>query len=181
MVIVSTWAVALFAVVAGFSDLRFRRIPNWLNVSGVLFGIILNWATRGLPGVGGSLLGAGVGLVLLVPFAAVGGMGMGDVKFIAALGAFLGLRNLITVVALGVFVNFLMAVFAIIWKRRVLETARNLARILTAVAGFHLPGPELTLENPRLLKVPFGVAMAVAVIIYTLAYVWGGIRVDVLP
>jgi len=106
---------------------------------------------------------------------------MGDVKFIASLGAFLGLRNLITVVALGVFVNFLMAVVAIIWKKRVLETARNLGRILTAVAGFHLPGPELTLENPRLLKVPFGVAMATAVIIYTLAYVWGGVRVDLLP
>ena len=106
---------------------------------------------------------------------------MGDVKFIAALGAFLGPRNLITVLVLGVLVNFLMAVVAVIWNRRVLETARNLVRILAAMAALRLPGPELTLENPRLLKVPFGVAMAVAVIIYTAAYGWGGVHIDVLP
>ncbi|HLW86791.1 MAG TPA: A24 family peptidase [Candidatus Sulfotelmatobacter sp.] len=181
MVTVNIWALALFAVVAGVSDLRFRRIPNWLNVSGLVLGIALNSATRGLSGAGSSLLGAGVGLILLLPLAAVGGMGMGDLKFIASLGAFLGLRNLMTVLVLGVFVNFLMAVAAVIWKRRVLETARNLSRILTSLAALHLPGPELTLENPRLLKVPFGVAMAVAVIIYTAGYAWGGVRIDVLP
>lgn len=181
MSIVNIWAVALFAVVAGVSDLRFRRIPNWLNVSGLLLGIVLNSATRGWSGAGSSLLGAGVGLLLLLPLAAVGGMGMGDVKFIAALGAFLGLRNLITALVLGVLANFLMAVVAVIWKRRVLETARNLARILAAMAALRLPGPELTLENPRLLKVPFGVAMAVAVIIYTAEYALRGVRIDVLP
>jgi len=37
----------------------------------------------------------------------------------------------------------------------------------------HLPGPDLTLDNPDLVKVPFGVAVAIAVILYSSRQVWG--------
>jgi hypothetical protein len=37
----------------------------------------------------------------------------------------------------------------------------------------HLPGEELTLDNPQAVKVPFGVAVAMAVIVYTVRHAWG--------
>ncbi len=164
---------ALFATIAGISDWRWRRIPNWLTVPGLLLGIAVNSALRGWPGTKASLLGAGLGLLLLLPFVVARGIGMGDLKFVTALGGFLGPANLMSVLVLGIFVNGLMAVVMIIWKRRVRETARNLARMLAAFLSLHLPGPDLTLDNPDLVKVPFGVAVAIAVILYSAGQVWG--------
>jgi len=50
---------------------------------------------------------------------------------------------------------------------------RNFAHMLAAVFTLHLPGPELTLDNPEAVKVPFGVAVAAAVILYTARHAWG--------
>ena len=91
---------------------------------------------------------------------------MGDLKFLLALGALLGPSYLIDVLIVGVFVNALMAIAMIIWKRRVWQTLQNLLRILAALFSLHLPGPDLTLDNPDLVKVPFGVALAIGVLLY---------------
>ncbi len=66
-----------------------------------------------------------------------------------------------------------MAVVLIIWKKRVGQTLRNLAHMLASLFTLHLPGPELSLDNPESLKVPFGVAVAVAVVLYTVRQAWG--------
>jgi prepilin peptidase CpaA len=164
---------ALLAIGAGWTDYRSRRIPNWLTVPGLLLGIAANSWLGGWPGCKNSLLGAALGLALLLPFVLVRYLGAGDWKFIGALGAFLGPHNLLTVLFLGVLVNGLMAVIMVIQKKRVRETARNLGRMLAAFLTLHLPGPELTLDNPDLVKVPFGVAVAIAVILYASRQAWG--------
>jgi prepilin peptidase CpaA len=164
---------ALFALAAGWTDWRSRRIPNWLTVAGLLLGIAANSWLRGWPGAKDSLLGAALGLALLLPFVLIRSLGAGDWKFAGALGAFLGPQNLMTVLLLGILVNGLMAVIMVIWKKRVRETARNLARMLAALLTMHLPSPDLTLDNPDLVKVPFGVAVAIAVILYSSRQAWG--------
>jgi len=78
-----------------------------------------------------------------------------------------------SVLAVGIFVNGLVAIVMIVWKRRVRATARNLARMLAAFLSLHMPGPDLTLDNPDLVKIPFGVAVAIAVILYSAGQVWG--------
>jgi prepilin peptidase CpaA len=163
---------ALLAIVGGWTDYRSRRIPNWLTVPGLLIGIATNSWLRGWPGAKDSLLGAGLGLALLLPFVFIRSLGAGDWKFVGALGAFLGPNNLLTVLLLGILVNGLMAVIMVIEKKRVRETARNLGRMLAALLTIHLPSPDLTLDNPDLVKVPFGVAVAIAVILYTGRQAW---------
>jgi len=158
---------ALLALTAGWTDWRSRRIPNWLTVPGLLAGIALNSWLRGWPGAKDSLLGAGLGLLLLLPFVLIRSLGAGDWKFVGALGAFLGPQNLLTVLFLGILVNGVMAAVMVIQKKRLRQTARNLARMLASFLSLHLPGPDLTLDNPDLVKVPFGVAVAIAVILYT--------------
>ena len=75
---------------AAVIDFRTRRIPNWLTLSAVLLGLVLQTLLRGLPGLLTGFLGLLVGAGLFfIPFA-LGGMGPGDVKLMAAVGAFLG-------------------------------------------------------------------------------------------
>jgi prepilin peptidase CpaA len=164
---------ALFAAIAGFTDWRSRRIPNWLTVCGLLLGIAVNAVTRGWPGAKDSLLGTGLGLVLLLPFVLMRSLGAGDWKLVGALGAFLGPSHLITVLFATVLVAGLMAFILVIWKRRMGQTLRNIARMFAAVFSFHLPGPEVSLDNPDALKIPFGVAAAIAVLLHTAGRFWG--------
>jgi hypothetical protein len=65
-----------------------------------------------------------------------------------------------------------MALGMIVWKKRVTQTARNFLHMLAAFATFQMPGRELTLDNPGAVKVPFGVAVAFAMILYTVSRVW---------
>jgi len=164
---------ALLALTAGWTDWRSRRIPNWLTVPGLVIGIAVNTWLRGWPGTKDSLLGAGLGLLLLLPFVWIRALGAGDWKFVGALGAFLGPQNLLTVLLLGILVNGLMALIMVIRKKRIRQTARNMGRMLAALLSIHLPGPDLTLDNPDLVKVPFGVAVAIAVVLYAGRQVWG--------
>jgi prepilin peptidase CpaA len=164
---------ALLAIVAGWTDWRSRRIPNYLTVPGLLLGIAANSWLRGWAGAKDSLLGAALGLALLLPFVLIRSLGAGDWKFVGALGAFLGPENLLTVLVLGILVNGLMAAIMVIRKKRFRETARNMGRMLAGFLTMHLPGPDLTLDNPELVKVPFGVAVAIAVVLYTTRQAWG--------
>jgi len=163
---------ALLAAAAGWSDWRFRRIPNWLTVPGLVLGVAVNSLVWGWPGAKAALLGALLGLALLLPFVMVRSLGAGDWKLVGALGAFLGPQHLITVLLGAVLVAGVMAAVLVIWHKRVRQTVRNLGRILAAFFTLHLPGPELSLDNPEALKVPFGVAVAVAVILYSAGQVW---------
>jgi len=164
---------ALLAFAAGWTDWRSRRIPNWLTVPGLLLGIAANSWLHGWPGTKDSLLGAALGLALLLPFVLINSLGAGDWKFVGALGAFLGPQNLLTVLLLGILVNGVIAAIMIVRKKRVRETVRNLGRMLAAFLSLHLPGPDLSLDNPDLVKVPFGVAVAIATIIYASRRAWG--------
>ena len=160
------------ALVAGWTDWRWRRIPNWLTVPALLLGIAVNCVATGWAGAKESLLGAALGLGLLLPFVLIRSLGAGDWKLAGALGAFLGPSRMITVLLGTVLVAGLMAVVLIIWKKRVGQTLRNLAHIVAALSTLHLPGPEVSLENPESSKIPFGVAMAVTVVLYSAGQAW---------
>ena len=164
---------ALLAAAAGWTDWRSRRIPNWLTVPGLVVGIALSSVAAGWAGARSSLLGAGLGLALLLPFVLIRSLGAGDWKLAGALGAFLGPQRLIDVLLVAVLVAGVMAAILIVWKKRVRQTLRNLWRILAAFLSLHLPDSEVTLDNPEALKVPFGVALAVAAIFYTAGKAWG--------
>ncbi len=158
---------ALLAVIAGVLDWRSRRIPNWLTVPAMAVGLGVNSWLRGWPGAKDSLLGAALGLILLLPFVLIRSLGAGDWKLIGALGAFLGPQRLLGVLFVTVLAAGIMALVLVIWKGRFRQTLRNIGRLLAAFLSFHLPGQDLTLDNPQSTKVPFGVAVAVAVIVYT--------------
>ena len=156
----------LLSLVAGWTDLRSRRIPNWLTVPGLLIGIAANTAVSGWSGLKTSLLGAAVGLALLLPFVLLRSLGAGDWKLAGALGAFAGPSVLVDLLVASVFVAGLMAVALVIYKRRVRQTFRNIGHILISLVTFRLPESRVSLDNPESLKVPYGVALALTVVLY---------------
>jgi prepilin peptidase CpaA len=156
----------LLAVTAGATDLRSRRIPNWLTVPGLLIGVAANAAVGGWGGLKTSLLGAGLGLLLLLPFVLLRSLGAGDWKLAGALGAFTGPAALLDMLLGSILVAGIMAAALVIYKGRTLQTVRNIGHILVSLATFRLPGSQVSLDNPDSLKVPYGVALAFTVVLY---------------
>jgi len=97
-------ALAGILAVAVVTDLRARRIPNRLTFPAMLAGLAWHAASGGVDGAIFSLGGLGLGLGLMIAPYAAGVMGAGDVKLMAACGAWLG--------AAGVFQAFLLTSLA---------------------------------------------------------------------
>lgn len=165
-------AVAL-ALVAGWTDWRSRRIPNWLTVPALLIGIAANFLVGGWSGLKASLLGAGLGLLLLLPLVLLRSLGAGDWKLAGALGAIVGWRALLYLLFYSVFVAGLMALALVIYKRRIGETLRNIWHMLLALLSLRMPGAAVSLDNPESLKVPYGVALALTTVLFGLGEFWG--------
>lgn len=161
-------AIAI-SLAACMTDIKSRRIPNWLTFGSAAAAVLFHAVTGG----SGGLLAAGGGWVLglalfLLPFA-LGGLGGGDVKLVAALGAWLGPGMTIwlvlyTGIAGGV------AALVVATARGYLATAlRNIWLLLAhwRVSGVR-PLAEVSLagsSGPRL-------AYAVPIFIGTVVTVW---------
>jgi prepilin peptidase CpaA len=84
------WFVSAVLVEAAIIDGRQLRVPNWLTFHFVAGGLLFACWTGGREALLWSLAGTGVGLLALLPLYAIGGMGAGDVKLMAGVGAWMG-------------------------------------------------------------------------------------------
>jgi prepilin peptidase CpaA len=161
------WILAsTLAMTAAFTDLKSRRIPNWLTVGGCCVGLLGNGMAFGWPGLKSAISGAALMLMVLLPVVLLRGLGAGDWKLMGALGATLGLRHVMVVLLLAIFLSAVMALAQMIWQRRFLETFANLWELLRGYFVYGLrPHPEIQLGNPRAASLPFGVAAAAATLI----------------
>jgi prepilin peptidase CpaA len=141
---------AAAAVTAGLGaawDFRVRRIPNWLTGGALLVGLLVNAWLSGVTGVALALAGAALGLAVLLPFYAMRVMGAGDVKFLAALGALVGPKALVSVAVYGGICGGLLSLAVLLAHGRLLASLRD----------------ALVLQRPPRtsgLKAPYGLAIA---------------------
>jgi prepilin peptidase CpaA len=129
------------AAIALVTDLRFRRIPNWLTGSTLLLGLAANTYVSGLGGTVSSLEGAALGLALLLPFYMFRAMGAGDVKLLAAFGAVLGPHVLLSVAIYAAVVGGVQALIILRRLGRVTVTLYQLffMHVLPARSGAKAP------------------------------------------
>jgi prepilin peptidase CpaA len=162
-----SWGLTLaLTLYAGWMDLRTRRIPNWLTVPGLCVGIALNAAFGGWHGVLLALQGAGLALGLLLPLVLMRALGAGDWKLMGAVGSLLGPRPFLSVLVTAILVAGAMGTVQVIRAHRVRVTLRNMWVLVQGFFTFGLQAhPEISLDNPSVLKLPFGVAVAIATVI----------------
>ena len=89
MTTLTTGAALIIASAACATDLHDRRIPNWLTFGASAAALAVAYATGGQAGVQHAAGGWATGFFLFLPLFLLGGMGAGDVKLLAALGAWL--------------------------------------------------------------------------------------------
>lgn len=95
--IILSLLVMILVVSAAVTDFLWQKIPNVLTFPSMMVGILGHTILNGWEGLGFSLSGFGVGLILLLGFYVMGGMAAGDVKLMAAVGAFVGPVNVFLV------------------------------------------------------------------------------------
>jgi prepilin peptidase CpaA len=163
---------AAFALTAGITDLRWRKIPNWLTYPAAPVAILLHGIASGKHAALMSLAGLALGLGVLLPFVLLRFLGGGDWKLVGSLGAFFGPSRLILILLLTFLINAFMALVLVLWRKRLGRTMRNVGGILISFLTFRAPGPELTIDSTESAKVPFGIASAIAVLLYVSSQPW---------
>jgi prepilin peptidase CpaA len=150
-----------------WGDVQSRRIPNYLTLLTALSGLGFQFGVQGWPGLGQGLLGLGVGLVLMLPFYLKGGMGAGDVKALAALGAWLGpWPTLLLFIYMGL--AGIPLIFFFLWRRGELKArvrqlraalAHRLSPPVTPEPGSAPPAPSPTPGLPYAVAMALGMAL----------------------
>lgn len=103
---------------AAVEDLRARRIPNWLTFSLVFLGFAQSFGPAGSVTPGDALLGFLVAFGLGLGSYLLGALGGGDVKMLAAVGAWVGPRATIEVMVIVTVVAMVVAIMQMIAQRR---------------------------------------------------------------
>jgi prepilin peptidase CpaA len=159
------WPTLIVLVVATFTDLRSRRIPNWLVLPFLGAGILVSAWLHGWHGVGQSFGGMGVGLLIYGVFFCMGGMGAGDVKLAAALGAWIGPGQLfIALVTTGLVGGVMVLCWAVFggFLKDLFNRTANLAFGLKGADG-HDAVPAL--PSPVRRKIPYAPAIAIGTLL----------------
>src|ERR1041385_7346444 len=153
-------ALIILVSAAAWSDLRTRRIPNWITVSGALIGMGLHIYYAGISGAIQSLAGAALGLAIFLGLYTAGGMGAGDVKLFGALGAFAGPQSLLLVF---VFTGLLggIAGLALAFNRgRLQQTLERTREIFIDMGRLRWQQLRATADAPNAVRLPYGAVIA---------------------
>jgi prepilin peptidase CpaA len=155
--------LALVVLIAGYYDIRWRRIPNWLTLPSVLLGLALNAFLFGLHGLSNAFIGMVLAVLINFPLYALRARGAGDVKLLAAVGAVTGWHDWIAIFLISSLLGGVLAVVLMLAKSRFRKTLWNTGFIVTEIAHFrapHLKSEELDVSSPVSFRLPQGAVIA---------------------
>jgi prepilin peptidase CpaA len=161
----------LLAIVLGAAayDVRYRRIPNWLTVTGVLTGFAINAFYQGFSGLGFALKGFLLGFGVYVVLYALHAMGAGDVKLMAAVGAIVGWENWFGIFILTAVFGGIMSLILVASRGRVKKTLFNVGFILSEMKSgrpAYMANEELDVKSDKALRLPHGATIAVGTLFF---------------
>lgn len=159
----------MIATSAALLDIKYRKIPNWLTFPAMLTGVILNlifnfenWRL--------SLLGLFIGfLILVIPFI-LGGIGAGDVKLLMALGAFLGVKKIISVGLCSGIAGGVLALLALALQDGPFKVRHRVALLVTSIWDKEIRQIIFRPDQTSKLVIPYGPAILIGLIV---GLVWG--------
>ena len=161
--------LTVLVTVAAVFDIRFRRIPNWLVLTGMLWGLAMNLFLFGASGFKASLIGIGLAFLIYFPLFAIRGMGAGDVKLMMAIGALVGPANWLSIFIATAILGGAMALGLLFWRKRLRHTLYNVWFIVLELLRLRAPygsDEQLDVRHPNAITMPHGVTIAVATILF---------------
>ena len=163
---IAWWPTLIVLAIATFTDLRSRRIPNWLVFPFLLAGIVVSGWLHGWHGIWQSLAGLGLAALLFGILFFMGGMGMGDVKLCAAIGAWVGPHQLLTALVLTGITGGIMAVCWAAAGGFLGDLFKGSGDLIFGLKDRGMrPHPELVLANPKTRKLPYAPAIAIGTLV----------------
>ena len=163
--------LSLIVIPAAVVDIKTRRIPNWLSLSGIVLGIALNAFLFETEGLWFSLKGLGLAFAVYFVLYLIHAMGAGDVKLMAAVGAVAGPGYWLLILILTSVTGALAGLLVVATKGRLRRTFENILVILISFRHGQLPykeNPELDVRSGEGLRLPHAVMIAFG----TLVAIW---------
>ena len=159
-------AVLLVGAIACVFDVRTRRIPNQLTFGGAVIALAFHFWAGGFPALGLSLGGLAVGLAIFFPIFALGGLGAGDVKLLACMGAWLGPMAALWTAMYAAMAGGVMALIVVLVRGYGRQAFTNVWLLLVhwRVAGVR-PLPELTLEHGKGPRLAYALPITAGVVV----------------
>lgn len=153
--------LAAVALVAGAWDLLARRIPNWLTFPAAAAGLAWHSYRDGWLGLLLAAAGLALGFAVFLPFFLLGGMGAGDVKLMAAVGALAGPQALVAIFIYTGLLGGLAGLVLAAARKRLRATLASTVRLLGQFVRLRRgTGPNLERGQVPPLRLPYGVVIA---------------------
>jgi prepilin peptidase CpaA len=174
------WVVTVTLVVAAVIDGLQLKVPNWLTFPMVASGWVYGYTLSSYPGWEGlawSLMGTAVGLAVLLPPYCVGGMGAGDVKLMAGVGAWMGAEITLYAFAVSALVGGVIAVGMVLYRGAWNKHKNQFWSILNEIATVKDPETLAAIaaeRKPRMFLLPYGIPIAIGSIAY---FAWSGMLI----
>jgi prepilin peptidase CpaA len=155
----------VLALWIAWGDLKTRRIPNYLTLSAALTGLAYGLIFNGLAGLADAILGMFLGFGLLIIPYLWGGMGAGDVKALAALGAWLGPKLTLLLFCYMGIAGGVIALAVLWWKGLLWSKIRQgWVLVVNMILCRPLGREVLTKPCPKIEGIPYGVAIAAGMV-----------------
>ena len=145
-----------------WSDATRRRLPNALTLGGLLAGLCVQAGFWGWDGFKDGLAAAGVAvLFLILPFL-IRAAGAGDLKMLAACGAFLGLREMPLFLLAVSFAGLFVAVAMLLTRKVTVARLKHAFRCIFDWRYDRAAGrAAIPPKDDERARVPFGIAIAI--------------------
>ena len=163
----------LVALMGAVIDVRSARIPNRLTYTALVAALMLRTAVLGLSGLKSGALGMLVAGGLFLLLFVLGAMGGGDMKLMAAVGAWVGSTQVMMLILTAALAGGVLAIGRMIFSKAVGQTLRNIMHLIyyRLTSGLQ-PHPELNVQSSGAQRVPFGVAIAVGALACASHAIW---------
>ncbi|MFC1501236.1 prepilin peptidase [Elusimicrobiota bacterium] len=121
----------LYILISSLTDIIYRKVFNSVTLSAIILGVFLNLSLYGPSGLKKAFLGLLIGFLILFPVYLLGGIGAGDVKFTAAVGAIMGMKFVFFGILYGAVIAGLCSLILLLLKKNLKATISDIfGRIL---------------------------------------------------
>lgn len=174
------WLVTVTIIAMAVVDGWQLRVPNKMTYPMIVLGWFYSYTLSEYPGwegLGYSLMGTAVGLLTLLPAYAIGGMGAGDVKMMAGIGAWMWVEVTLYSFAVATVVGGILAVAMVLIAGTWEKHKQQFWLICNEIMVIRDPEKlsEIAAERkPRMKLLPYGIPIAIGTILY---FGWAGLLV----